>query len=134
MAYTHSIMNSSILTKLGIGLIALLAVLALSIAWLKVPTPTNKNTELISGQIEYIGSPCCKDIGIRLAGDSHFYDINRGTEQGLDADDLSYRLSGERITMRVIETRWSPLNPGKNVVPVAELTFNDEVIFSSMVN
>ena len=127
-------MKSSILTKLGIGFIALFAFLILAVAWLKVPAPTNKNTELISGQIEYIGSPCCKDIGIRLVGDSHFYYINRGTEQGLDADDLSYQLSGERITMRIIETRWSPLNPGNRTVPVAELSFNDEVIFSSMVN
>jgi len=127
-------MKASILTKLGIGLIALVALFALSIAWLKVPTPTPKNTELISGQIEYIGSPCCKDIGIRLKGDSHFYYINRGTERGLDAGDLSYRLSGENISMRIIETRWSPLNPGKRSVPVAELSFNDEVIFSSMVN
>ena len=128
------IMNSKILTRLGIGLLALLAVLVSLIAWLKVPTPTNKNTALISGQVASIGSPCCQDIGIRLTGDHHFYYINRGVESGIDVDALSQRLWGERISMRVIETRWSPLNPEKRTVPIAEISHNGEILYSSMVD
>lgn len=127
-------MKSSILPRLGIGLLSLLAILVLLVAWLKVPTPTNENTALISGQVETIGIPCCKDVGIRLKGDHHFYYINRGAESGIDVDALSQRLRGEHISMRIIETRWSPLNPEKRTVPIAEISYNGEILFSSMVN
>ena len=69
-----------------------------------------------------------------LKDDHHFYYINRGAESGLDVQALSRRLSGEQISMRIIETRWSPLNPEKRTVPVAEISYNGEVIYSSMVN
>ena len=125
-------MSSSIFTWLGLGLLALLLALVLSVAWLKVPTPTNENTTLISGHVETVGVPCCKDVGIRLRGDQHFYYINRGAESGIDATAWSQRLRGEYINIRIIETRWSPLNPEKRSVPVAEVSYNGEVLFSSM--
>ncbi|MFK7844323.1 MAG: hypothetical protein AB8G77_03405 [Rhodothermales bacterium] len=127
-------MRSSILTRLGIGLFALLAAFVFLVALLKAPTPTNDKTTLISGQVETIGSPCCEDVGIRLEGDRHFYYINRGVESGIDVYALSDRLRGEHISMRVIETRWSPLNPEKRSVPVAEISYNGEILYSSMVN
>ena len=127
-------MNTSFFTRLGIGFFALLALFVLLVAWLKVPTPTNENTTLISGQVETIGSPCCKDVGVRLRGDHHFYYINRGVESGVDVQALSQRLEGEQISMRVIETRWSPLNPQKRTVPIAEIKYNGEVLYSKMVH
>ena len=124
-------MSTTLLTRIGIGLLTMFVFL---VAWLKVPTPTMENTTLVSGQVVVIGSPCCKDIGIRLAGDQHFYYINRGVESDIDLQALRSRISGERISMRIIETRWSPLNPDKRTVPIAEIRHNDEVLFSSMLH
>lgn len=127
-------MKSSLLKRIGIGLVSFLAVCVVLIAWLKVPTPTSENTKLVSGMVTFIGTPCCEDVGIRLAGDSHFYYINRGVESGMDVEALAYELQGEHVDLRIIETRWSPLNPDKQVVPVAEIIYEDEVLFSSMTN
>ena len=127
-------MKSSILTRLGIGILTLVVFLVLSVAWLKVPPPTYENTIIISGQVVSIGVPCCKDVGIRLQGDRHYYYINRGAESGIDVDALSQQLRGKQISMRIIETRWSPLNPEKRTVPIAEISYKGEILFSTMVN
>ena len=123
-------MKSSFFIRLIVGFITAFVFL---VAWLKVPTPTLENTTFVTGQLEYVSAPCCEDVGIRLKGDNHFYYINRGVESGIDVDAWSRRMGNDEVSLRIIETRWSPLNPAKRTVPVAEISHDGEVLFSSMV-
>ena len=59
------------------------------------------------------------------------YYINRGTEQGLNIEDLQARMAGKEITIKYPH-HWTPLDPNNKIKHLSKLYFEDEVIFSEV--
>ncbi len=95
-----------------------------------VPQPTPENTSCCKGLVEKVFESGTRDITIKLRGDKKTYYINRGLERGLNLDTLQ-KLLNRTVEIRYIR-HWTPLDYDQSGRPVAQLTHEDLVLFSSM--
>lgn len=112
-----------------VGLIIATMVIVLSQA--KVPEPTAQNTYQVTAQVANISEGPGYDVRFVLEDDTKLYYINRGLERGLSLEGLRRTLLGKTVTLDAHDMPWSPLDPQNNVIPVARVSFADEVIFSA---
>jgi hypothetical protein len=99
----------------------------------KVPAPLKANCTKVQGVVEIVHSPCCSDIVIQLEDNDKQYYINRGLDDGLDINQMRNDLLGKEIVLQKIN-HWTPLDPERYTIPLAELKVNDEVYFSRMLD
>ena len=97
-----------------------------------VPRPLPQNCFEITGKVVWVGSPCCEDVVLRLAGDAHDYRINRGLERGVDVAVLRQLLEGREVTFDVIRHRWTPIDPSGRLQSLAGIRVDGLTIFSAM--
>jgi hypothetical protein len=95
-----------------------------------VPTPTADNTFVVEGKVTQVISPCCEDIRVRLEDDKHYYHINRGLERGIDLAAFEKALLGKTVTVEVIRTNWTPLDPGRHLRPVAQILDGEKEVYN----
>lgn len=88
------------------------------LAFRPVPAPTDENTYWVEGVVVSAGSPCCEDIVVRLADDTHDYYINRGMERLPAPEDFCGDLRGRTVRIRVIR-HWTPLDPRGRLKSIA---------------
>jgi|GEM_PF-3006605 len=96
-----------------------------------VPFALPENCKMVRGKVTRVFSPCCADVVIELAGDSHNYHINRGLERGIDLDVFNAELIEEEVTLQYIRTHWTPLDPFGELRPVAQVSLGNKVLYSA---
>lgn len=73
------------------------------------------------------------DIIFVVAGDTRTFYINRGEEAGLMADDLKGQLKGKKVSLWYVD-HWSLLNYKKRLCHVSRLEFDEDVLFTEIVD
>lgn len=115
------------------GLFLLLApILLLSILILRpVPIVEESDALVVSGTVSGIFEGGEKDIVIRIKGDTRFFYINRGLENGLDIPDLKAQLMYKNVTIKYPEY-WTPLDWNSKTRHVSKLESDGIVLFNEL--
>ena len=71
------------------------------------------------------------DISFRLKGDSNFYYINRGAQNGLDALALNDSLQNKKITLYYAD-HWTPLDPKGRVRHITRVLYNEQLLYDEI--
>lgn len=88
---------------------------------------------LIEAEIFNVYAGPSYDIIFVVAGDPRTFYINRGEENGLSADELKAQLKGKKVNLWYVD-HWSLLNYNKKLCHMSRLEFQDDVLFSEIVD
>ncbi len=114
------------------GFIILLVAVFGLLALRPLPKASLKNCETHTGVVEEVLPGKGKsDIVIQIKQDDHYYYINRGMENGLLVADLKSKLTGKQVQLLTIK-HWTPLDFVSSSKHIAQLSLNNEVVYSEM--
>ncbi|MEM7162281.1 MAG: hypothetical protein AAF487_07540 [Bacteroidota bacterium] len=114
--------------KTTIRLLALLFGILLILAFRPISNLDSSKTRAVSGHLEQVEFDSkTKDITLKLEGDDHCYYINRGLERS----NLSSILQGSHVQIRYAK-HWTPLDPLGKMRHIAELSFENRVVYSEL--
>ncbi len=102
------------------------------LALVPVPEPRAGNVHSTTGRVTAVGSPCCGDVEIRLAGDVRRYHLNRALESGSDLEGLRSRLVDRTVEIEIVDRTWTPLDPLHRMAVVARITTDGNVVFDRL--
>ncbi|MEO0896002.1 MAG: hypothetical protein AAFY71_06360 [Bacteroidota bacterium] len=71
------------------------------------------------------------DINLSFQGDEHYYYINRGTEAGLQPNELNSLLVGKEVEVYFAK-HWTPLDPFGHVRHVCRIVYKGEILFDDI--
>ena len=94
---------------------------------------TLSNSTKVSGETEAIFDGSSYDISFRIKNDSNFYYVNRGAENGLNAEALNDSLQNKEITLYYVSP-WSLINPERRVRHITRVLYNGQIIYDEIGN
>jgi hypothetical protein len=123
-----------------LGLVFILLILFTGISFYMSAIPgqsKREDTKLISGKLRAI-STCCPggDIIFRLENpsDNSAYYINRGVENGLDANLLKDQLLEKEITIAYHKRGWNVMNFTNEAKHICEVRYGEQVLYTEITN
>jgi len=112
--------------------ISLVLILALGfLTFQLVPAASSSNCMTVSGVLTNVSTPCCADIVFKLKNDHSTYYLNRGLELGLSISALKEELLNKEVSLRCIKRKWSPLDPGHKMKPLADILLDGKTILNN---
>lgn len=106
-------------------------VILLLIFALRPMTVTRENCKLVTGTVTDITEGGIKDAVFKLSGHESIYYINRGFEDRFTLPELIEKFKGKEVSISFVD-HWTPLDPNERSRHIAELTFNQEIIYSEL--
>ncbi len=120
--------TKTIILTLGTVLLLVLAVVSL----IPISNPSLEDSEKTTGEVELFaeeGGPF--DIQIRVNNDDRVYYVNRGAENGLDANELNKALAGNEIEIHYAN-HWTPLDPFGKMRHITCLSHNGTIFYDEI--
>ena len=115
----------------SLSIILGIAFLILGILYFPVPIVKGENTITVEGVIVDVYEGGVNDVVFKVDGDNVSYYVNRGTELGLNVENLKKKLIGNQV-MLIYPDRWTPLDRNNKSRHLSKVEFNDEIIFNEL--
>ncbi|MCB0760453.1 MAG: hypothetical protein KDC12_02945 [Flavobacteriales bacterium] len=115
-------------------LIFLFAALLITLGFLTFRPIVNVDQDdclTITGELYNAYETNTHDIVLVMSGDHRHFYINRGTEQGLSADEINKTAKGSQVTLWYVD-HWSLLNWDKRFCHISRVEYHDTVLFSEI--
>ena len=117
---------------LGLAIVFGVAFLILGILCLRpVPIVEEKDAITVEGVVVGVYETGANDVFFKLNEDDVRYYVNRGTELGLNVDNLREKLIGNQVVLKY-PNYWTPLDWNNKIRHLSKIEFNNEIIFNEL--
>jgi len=97
-----------------------------------VPTPKSiKDCEIVQGEVLLIGEAGDNDLMLKLKDSTQQFYINRGSDLGLDLEELQEKLQGKEVQI-YFPKYWTPLDWNNHIRHLSEIWLGEELIYSEI--
>lgn len=97
-----------------------------------VPTPKSINDcEIVQGEVLLIGEAGANDLMLKLKDSTQQFYINRGSDLGLDLEELQEKLQGKEVQI-YFPKYWTPLDWNNHIRHLSEIWLGEELIYSEI--
>lgn len=96
-----------------------------------VPIVSEEKALVTSGIVRDVFSAGTQDIVFELQNDDRLFYINRGSDRGLDLEQLQELLIGNKVILKYPKY-WTPIDWKGEVRHVSKLQFGNQVLFNEL--
>lgn len=96
-----------------------------------VPIVSEEKALVTSGVVRDVFSAGTQDIVFELQDDHRLFYINRGSDRGLDIEQLQELLIGNKIILKYPKY-WTPIDWKGEVRHVSKLEFGNQILFNEL--
>ena len=125
--------------KISAGIIFVFIIFLFGFVFTPIGIVTLANSVKISGEVKEIYESSSHDISFSIKGDSNFYYINRGSENGLNAVALNDSLQNKAITLfyagnKRLLSKWALRDPNRDVRHITRIEYKGQIIYDEIGN
>lgn len=110
---------------------AILVIITIALLFRPVPIVSENDALVHKGIVKDIFGSSTKDIVFILENNKTRFYINRGTEIGLDAEQLKQELVGKEIVLKYPDY-WTPLDWNNKIKHISKVEYENKILFNEL--